>query len=597
MGTPRPARLYQKNSGVFYIRVLLGPALFRSESKRSLSTKDLTTARKMSSGLNALLEGVHMNDRKALVDKFLQHTISPWTLPGGVQVSDDDDQRRVSAFLRAHPVIEQAIAQRILAAPWNTMMAPPPSPSIVALPSHPPLVVRPQQIAVASATAPFEQTPSAPPALAPLAPLQSDVVSTQHSAASGPLPKRPKRFKEACILYADRYKLDLKTQGGRTSHDKDRLFDHLLDFLHLKHPELGDDPFVHEIDASHLTTFLAEQAKRTGRRVDANGEPEGAAPKTMLKKFSDLNHLFGYFRSILKATLEDPATDMAESAETWRERANAEDVHYEPFQDCHIKSIFNPETFLAGTRDPDHFWSPIIGLHLGLRLGEFVAAKVSDICYIAEVDVWYIDVTDETAKNKNSIRRLPITEPLIRLGFLQYVEHVRSLGGEHLFPHRDWTCPTAERDRSKCQSARFGSYLDVLEIRERCYVFHSFRHTVVNAMQDAGVPLSHAMQIAGHQAQDHAVKTKRITEEQARSVHVTVYTRADLARMGQEYPILALKEALERSVKPQLDYERLAKAAEIVRDHVKKVGGKFRTGWPAQRATQTAALVATLNSP
>ena len=113
MGTPRPARLYQKSSGVFYVRILLGPTLFRTESKRSLHTKDLTTARKMSSGLNALLEGAHMNDRKALVDEFLQHTISPWTLPGGIQVNDDDDQRRVSAFLKAHPTIEHAIAQRI----------------------------------------------------------------------------------------------------------------------------------------------------------------------------------------------------------------------------------------------------------------------------------------------------------------------------------------------------------------------------------------------------------------------------------------------------------------------------------------------------
>jgi integrase len=523
-----------------------------------------------------------MNDRKAVVDQFLQHTISPWTLPGGLHANDEDDQRRLSAFLKSHPVIEQAIAQRIASMPWHAATTPPSPP--IAVPPQLQLVAQVPPIVVAGPIAP---TPSEPP--------QCTVAPTERLTASGPLPKRPKRFKEACIQYADRYKLDLRTQGGRTSDDKDRLFDHLLGFLHAKHPELGEDPFVHEIDASHLSDFLAMQAKRTGRRVDANGEAEGAAPKTMLKKFSDLTHLFKYFRCILKATLEDPSSDMSEAAETWKERANAEDVHYEPFDDRQINAIFNPETLLACTRDPDHFWSPIIGLHLGLRLGEFVAAKVSDIGHIDEIDVWYLDITDEKAKNNNSVRRLPITEPLIRLGFLRYVDHVRSLGAEYLFPHRDWTCPTAERDRSKCQSGRFGSYLDALEIRERCYVFHSFRHTVVNAMQDAGVPLSHAMQIAGHQAQDHAVKTKRITEEQARSVHVTVYTRADLARMGQEYPILALKEALERSVKPQLDYDRLAKAAEIVRDHVKKVGGKFRTGWPAQRAKQTAALVARLN--
>ena len=215
-----------------------------------------------------------MNDRKAVVDEFLKHTITPWTLPGGIQVTDDDDQCRLSAFLRAHPTIEQAIAQRILAAPWNTMIAPPTAPPI-AMPPQTLLAVQAQQIAVVDALAPAGQTSSAHPGSLPPVPLQSGAVPTQHPTASGPLPKRPKRFKEACIQYVDRYKLDLRTQGGRTSDDKDRLFGHLLDYLHLKHPELGDDPFVHEIDASHLTTFLATQAKRTGRRVDAKGKPEG----------------------------------------------------------------------------------------------------------------------------------------------------------------------------------------------------------------------------------------------------------------------------------------------------------------------------------
>ena len=98
----------------------------------------------------------------------------------------------------------------------------------------------------------------------------------------------------------------------------------------------------------------------------------------MLKKFSDLNHHFTYRRCILKTTLEDPASDTSEAAETWKERANAEDVHYQPLDDGHINAIFNPDSLLARTRDPDHFWSPIIGLHLGLRLGEFVAAKVCE---------------------------------------------------------------------------------------------------------------------------------------------------------------------------------------------------------------------------
>jgi hypothetical protein len=104
------------------------------------------------------------------------------------------------------------------------------------------------------------------------------------------------------------------------------------------------------------------------------------------------------------------------------------------------------------------------------------------------------------------------------------------------------------------------------------------------------------MQIAGHEAQDHAVRTGRITEQQANSVHQSVYTHADLQRMGTDYPILALKDALERSVKPPIDYARLALAAEIVLEHTKKIGSKFRTGWPPQRHRYTEEMTARLGA-
>jgi hypothetical protein len=114
-------------------------------------------------------------------------------------------------------------------------------------------------------------------------------------------------------------------------------------------------------------------------------------------------------------------------------------------------------------------------------------------------------------------------------------------------------------------------------------------------MQDAGVPLAHAMQIAGHEAQDHAVRTKRITEEQARSVHLSVYTHVDLERLGTEYPLLALRQHLERSMNPPIDLPRLKTAAAIVTEHVKKVAGEFRSGWPPQRIEYTESLLAQLD--
>lgn len=158
----------------------------------------------------------------------------------------------------------------------------------------------------------------------------------------------------------------------------------------------------------------------------------------------------------------------------------------------------------------------------------------------------------------------------------------------------DWTLPMLQRDPSKNASRKFGQYLHAVNLPDPALVFHSFRRTVVSVMQDAQVPLSHAMQIVGHEAQAHAVRTGRISEREARSVHLKVYTHADLERMGTEYPILPLKDALERSVKPPLDYRGLRAAADIVLAHVRKVGQKFEAGWPTRRKRQTEKQIALL---
>jgi hypothetical protein len=79
-------------------------------------------------------------------------------------------------------------------------------------------------------------------------------------------------------------------------------------------------------------------------------------------------------------------------------------------------------------------------------------------------------------------------------------------------------------------------------------------------------------------------------------VHLSVYTHADLERLGTEYPLLALRQYLERSMNPPIDVPRLKTAAAIVMEHVKNVAGEFRSGWPAQRERYTAEMTARLDA-
>jgi hypothetical protein len=116
MSTPRPARLYQKKTGVFFVRVLLAatsaarkhPANKR-ELRCTLKTKSLFLARTVCSYVNALLEHVPVNERANAVTNFLSHTVSAWTLPGGISASDDEDQDRLLRFLSQKPALEQAL--------------------------------------------------------------------------------------------------------------------------------------------------------------------------------------------------------------------------------------------------------------------------------------------------------------------------------------------------------------------------------------------------------------------------------------------------------------------------------------------------------
>ena len=72
--------------------------------------------------------------------------------------------------------------------------------------------------------------------------------------------------------------------------------------------------------------------------------------------------------------------------------------------------MFRPAWYLEQCRDADHFWAPLLGLHLGARLGEFINLSLDQIQQHAISGIWYVDLKPEDVKNQNSVRRLPITQ-------------------------------------------------------------------------------------------------------------------------------------------------------------------------------------------
>ncbi|CAA2108495.1 hypothetical protein VVAX_05004 [Variovorax paradoxus] len=499
-----------------------------------------------------------------------RNTISTWTV-GNVSVADDDDQDRLGRFLAEldqRPAWKATFLE-ILGRTNNLVEA--------ISGCH-----QPSQIQVPTATA--IQAPVVAPAPAP------------SPYGSGPAPKNPMRFSAALDSFRDNA-LKNRTTVPRTTYDRHEFLQKVGQYVVGIDDRLDKDPWVHQIHTHHLTSFMDASAQRVGRQesketrgshgtVQTDEDAEAVKtlkPSSLLKRLSDLSSFFTWATQEVQAATENPVNGLEDRRRKLTQQANEEKAEYLPFQSHHLTTIFEPERYLMEGRFSDYFWTPLLGLHLGTRLKELVTMEMRLIGCEEGSGIWYMDVKPEFAKNKNSVRRLPIVQPLIDLGFLEYLQQMRELGAKNLFPHRDLTGKTAMRLPSKLCGDAFAKLLNVCGVVHPQLVFHSFRHTVISALQDGGTPLSTSMQIVGHQAQDHAVRTGLITREEARSVTLSTYTHADRPRMNVQFPLVPLKEALERCVQPPIDYRRLRIAADIVREHTLRQGKEFVSGWPKLR--------------
>lgn len=584
MGIKTP-RLYRKKSGIYWYRVLLNTsqaanssgsadttnldsagakrARFsqsRTEIRRSLGTADAQLAHNLAARLNAVLAGTAQSAWSEAVSKFLSnpHLVSSWTITSqGISADGEDDQRRLDAFLRANPDIRKAVLYSIRSGMLNGPKA--------ASNAH---AVQ-DSGAIAHIALPSRLPPSS-------------------MAAT---PSNPLRMEEAILQFIERG--DDRGNEARTTKDIARAVRGLVKYVSEHQPHLGSNPYMHQIETSHISEYISAQKNRPGRYKDKDGNQTLVSASTLKKRLIDLGGFFSYLHTELEACLVNPVGNLNDRLKDFGRKASRSKASYEPFSTAQIRHIFEPGPYLTHNRNPDYFWCPLLGAHLGGRLGEFVQLTTDDIQQDL-AGVWYLTVREEVAKNQNSVRNIPLTQPLIDLGFLEYVAHVKQLGAKQLWPHRDLTTPTALDQPSKNQSDTFGRYLTKRDLVSTKLVYHSFRHTVVNALLDAKTPIHVSMHLCGHEVLEAAIERGMINESAARGVHLRNYSHADLPRLGESSPLQIMSEALETAVKLPIDYPRLKTAARIVLQHTRKVGEGFETGWPAQRTKYTEMQVARL---
>jgi len=176
------------------------------------------------------------------------------------------------------------------------------------------------------------------------------------------------------------------------------------------------------------------------------------------------------------------------------------------FTTDNLKSIFETPHFHnhdwkkgQGRNEPYRFWLPLIALFTGARLGEICQLKTSDIFQVD--NIWIFNITNEfdkatgkkikKVKNKNSLRKIPISQQLIDIGILKFVTNLKNGA---LFPELN----TKQNGIDAAQKW-------VNNFLKRCGVhqtyiktFHSIRHTYITRAINLDIKPIDVGAISGH---------------------------------------------------------------------------------------------------
>ena len=172
----------------------------------------------------------------------------------------------------------------------------------------------------------------------------------------------------------------------------------------------------------------------------------------------------------------------------------------------------------------DHvYWAPLVAMHTGMRVTEIGMLRFEQlqtwfgrptlVLELEEVDAHAEG--EEGYKTGNAVRRVPIHQQLIDIGFLDFWSQQRELGHKRPFP--DWTqhIKGSKDDRPEVhfEADFFNAHRlkwGVPKARARKLTFHSFRGFFIQACHDARIDSYTILKYVGH---DEA------TEGQTTSVH------------------------------------------------------------------------------
>ncbi len=181
-----------------------------------------------------------------------------------------------------------------------------------------------------------------------------------------------------------------------------------------------------------------------------------------------------------------------------------------PYDEDDMKKIFSHSIFKKPKEQWDEYqWIPLFGFFQGMRLEESGQLLLSDIKSITDAKsnniIWYFAVTeyDEEGERSKDVksgesRNVPIHKKIIELGFLDYLARAKkskkASDDTRLFPNLKLFEGRTTHYFSKWWGRQRGEF----GISSKQKVFHSSRHTFIDATRETDITTEIRDAITGH---------------------------------------------------------------------------------------------------
>jgi integrase len=255
---------------------------------------------------------------------------------------------------------------------------------------------------------------------------------------------------------------------------------HLKQATKLSYENVADEisaflgnPGIQNVQISDITRYLEFIAGKNSSR-------------TLDNKAAVLNTLFNFAIAQGYYFGENPVKNRGLMPKSAKAKSG-----YAIFQTDEISRIFNNEFLkIAKEKDPDYYWTLILGLFTGCRISEITGLFASQVKK-TESGIYYISIDD--SKTKAGIREIPLPSSI--------VEELKNFLGNkkgQIFKYK----MRLGKGSGNAVGKKFSRHMEVSDITRDKLVFHSLRKFSNDYFLKSGIAIEPRCQYFGHELEN-----------------------------------------------------------------------------------------------